>query len=108
MAAVTGQDVAAFLGQSDDADLVALADTHAALVAAFVRAYTRGNGFDAESGEPADDIAAVITTATARLVTNPDQSARFAVGDYQVSPAVLDGWTLPELCVLNRYRRRTA
>ncbi|MGV9482496.1 hypothetical protein [Gordonia aichiensis] len=64
--AVTGQTVAAFLGQGDDTTLVALAGQHVTIVTAMARAYTRDNGFT--GNEPADDIAAVITTATARLL----------------------------------------
>lgn len=103
-----GQDVADFLGQSDDAALVALAAEHVRIVAAMVRSYTRGNGFDPATGDPADDVAAVITTATARLVNNPEQLGREQLGDYAVTPSPFAGWTLTETFVLNRYRRRTA
>lgn len=101
----TGQQVADFLGQGDDGTVVALADQHVALVTTFVDAYTRGQGFTA--GVPEADLDAVIVTATARLVTNPAQAQREALGEYQVTPA-LAGWTLPELAVLHRWRRRLA
>lgn len=104
MAAVTGADVAAFLGRADDTELVDLAGTHAAHVTLIVNAYTRGNGFSA--GTPNDDLAAVIVSAAARLAVNPDQNAREQIGDYQVTPATFQGFTLPETMVLNRYRRR--
>ncbi len=102
------EDVADFLGRGDDTTVVALAGQHLPIVTAFVRAYTRGRGFDDTTGEPGDDVAAVITTATARLVVNPEQAARVQVADYSETPAVLNGFTLPELAVLHLYRRRTA
>lgn len=111
MAEVTAQDVADFLGQGDDTQLVALAEEHVALVTAMARAYTRGRGFSDGSTSPAgiaEDVAAVITTATARLVTNPEQNKREQLHDYSVTPTPFVGWSLVELFVLNRYRRRSA
>lgn len=102
MPAITGADVAAFLGQGDDTTLVALAGQHVTIVTAMARAYTRDNGFT--GNEPADDIAAVITTATARLVANPEQIAT-TTGSVAVNGG-FTGWTLAELFVLNRYRKR--
>ena len=100
--AVTGQQVADFLGQGDDTTLVALAGQHAAVVTAMARSYTRDRGFT--GNEPADDIAAVITTATARLVANPEQIAT-DVGTVSIRGG-FTGWTLAETFVLNRYRKR--
>lgn len=100
------EKVARFLGRGDDTNVVALAGEHLPIVTAFVRAYTRGNGF--VHGVPGDDLEAVIVSATARLVTNPEQASRVQVADYTESPAVLNGFTLPELAVLHLYRRRTA
>ncbi len=100
--AVSGADVAAFLGQGDDTTLVALAGQHAAIITALARAYTRGNGFT--DAEPNDEITAVITTATARLVANPEQIAT-TTGSVAVNGG-FTGWTLAELFVLNRYRKR--
>lgn len=101
MSAPDGADVAAFLGQGDDTTLVALAEQHVTIVTAMARAYTRGNGF---TPDPADDIAAVITTATARLVANPEQ-INTTTGSVAVNGG-FTGWTLAELFVLNRYRKR--
>lgn len=108
MAAVTGQDLADFLGQGDDTQLVALAEEHVALVTAMARAYTRGGGFAANGGAPNDELAAVITTATARVVNNPEQNKREQLHDYQVTPTPFVGWSLVETFVLNRYRKRSA
>ncbi|OCH82295.1 hypothetical protein [Gordonia sp. UCD-TK1] len=102
MPAVTGETVAAFLGQGTDTALVALAEQHAAIVTAMARSYTRGEGF--AGGIPTDDIAAVITTATARLVANPEQ-INTTTGSVSVLGG-FTGWTLAELFVLNRYRKR--
>lgn len=105
MEAVSGQDVADFLGQGSDTGLVEVAERHVAIVAALASSYTRGVGFD-EEGEPAEDLAAVITTATARLANKPDQVPNEEVGPFKVSAASFTGWSLPELVVLNRYRKR--
>lgn len=101
---VTGQDVADFLGQGGNTELVALAGEAAPIVTAMARAYTRGRGFI--GNQPNDEIGAVITTGTARLVANPEQ-LRTAVGGVQINDG-FTGWTLVELFVLNRYRVRAA
>ena len=101
---LNGYDVAAFLGQSDDPALVALAEQHAEIVTALARSYTRGRGFT--TGEPADDIRAVIVCATARMLTNPEQT-RSVVGSVQTFEG-FTGWSLAETFVLNRYRKRAA
>ena len=98
----TGQDVASFLGRGDDDRPVALAQEHVEIITAMVRAYTRDNGFT--DGEPGDDLAAVITTATARLVGNPHQ-LRYGVADVQMNDA-FKGFNLAETFVLNRHRKK--
>ena len=102
---LTGQRIAEFLGRGDDTELAKLAGQHLPVVTAFVRAYTRGNGFYGFD-EPNEDLEAVLTTATARLVVNPDQARRIQVDDFSQTFATLDGFTQPEVAVLNRYRRR--
>lgn len=99
----TGEDVARFLGQGDNTRLVALAQEHVTAITLLAKAYTRGRGFT-EGGEPASDVAAVIVTATARLVTNPSQIAQ-TNGPFTVNGG-FRGWSLAELSVLDRYRRR--
>lgn len=99
---VTGQDVADFLGQGDDPDLVALAGQHVTIITAMAQAYTRGGGFDGQ--EPREDVAAVITTATARLMGNPDQ-VQYKSGNTSFQ-SYFTGWSLAETFVLNRYRKR--
>ncbi|HIW29786.1 MAG TPA: hypothetical protein H9987_07210 [Candidatus Luteococcus avicola] len=98
----TPETVAAFLGRGDDPQTVATAQETLPIVTALARSYTRDRGFTGT--EPAEDLAAVIVTATARLMANPDQLQN-SVGD--VSVAGWQGWTLAELFVLNRYRVRS-
>ncbi|OBB71222.1 hypothetical protein [Mycobacterium sp. 852014-52144_SCH5372336] len=83
------------------------ATTVVPLITAMAKAYTRGRGFDA-AGEPNDEVAAVITTAAARLVANGRQLAvRDKVDDVeQEYRGGFNGWTLAEQIVLNRYRVR--
>lgn len=104
---ITGADVAAFLGKPDDAALVELAGRHLTVLTAMARAYTRGEGFSAD-GVPNDELAAVLTTATARMVTHPEQIARTdTAGPFTRQLAGgFTGWTLAETFVLNRYRKR--
>lgn len=99
---IQSEDIAEFLGQGDNKQLVALAGEHLPIITALARAYTRSGGFDGQ--EPNDDIAAVITTATARLLANPEQ-LRYSAGAVSVQDS-FRGWTLAETFVLNRYRRR--
>lgn len=98
----TGQDVADFLGQGTDTTLVALAGEVVPVITAMVRAYTRGRGFD--DGDPNDELAAVITTASARMVANPEQ-VDTKVGSTEIRGG-FRGFNLAELFVLNRYRKR--
>lgn len=97
-----GQDVANFMGQGDNPELVALAGLHLPVIKAMAGAYTRGAGFtDAGINK---DIAAVIMTATVRLVANPEQ-LDIRAGEVSVRGS-FNGWTLAESFVLNRYRKR--
>ena len=100
----TAQQVAAFLGRAGDPTVVAQAEAHLPIVRTFVAAYVRDVGF--LNGLENDALAAVIVSAAARLVSNPTQARQYAAGDYSESPGLLNGWTLPELAVLHRYRRR--
>ena len=102
MSAPSGADIAAFLGQGDDEQLAALAEQHVTIVTAMCRAYTRGNGF--VDAEPNDELAAVVTVASARLLANPEQIAT-TTGSVAVNGG-FTGWTLAETFVLNRYRKR--
>lgn len=83
-----------------------LAGTAIPVVTQFAKAYTRGRGFDDD--EPNDELAAVITTASARLASNGSQiSSSKQAGEYTTDTrSYFTGWTIAELFVLNRYRRR--
>jgi hypothetical protein len=107
MATVTAADVAGYLGRGDETDLVALAGAHLPIVTEWVRAYTRGVGFD-EVGDPEGPVAAVITAATARLTNNPDGTITVSVDDYQTRKTVFEGFNLIERAVLDGYRRKAA
>lgn len=100
----TGQTVADFLGGGDDPSLVSLAGQHVAIVTAMARTYVRGNGFSVDG--PSEDLAAVITTAAARMVSNPEQ-VDTQVGSTSIRGG-FKGWSLAELFVLNAYRGRSA
>ena len=99
------EDVASFLGRGGDETVLSLAGENLAIVTAMARSYTRDRGFD-ELGEPFDDVAAVLVTATARLMGNPDQLAK-TTGPFSVNGG-FTGWNLAETFVLNRYRVRAS
>ena len=101
---VTGHDIAKLIGHPDNTQLVALADEAVEVVTEYVRAYTRDEGFDDDY--PTAPIAAVIKSATVRMTVNPQYLKRQSAGSQSVTPSILDGFTLPELAVLNRYRKR--
>jgi hypothetical protein len=102
--AVEPDQVAAFLGQPDDAAIMDTAEQAIPIVTVMVKAYVRGTG----DWEPNDELEAVIVTAAARMVSNPGQlpyDTTAGVFTHSVRGA-FQGWTLAELFVLNRYRRR--
>lgn len=79
------------------------ARVQAPLVAAFVEGYTRGRGFT--DGLPTRPLEVVVQSALSRLVQNPEQVDYYSVGDYSEKGAKFAGFTLPELYILNRYRK---
>lgn len=82
-------------------------DTAVPIITTMVKSYTRDRGFI--GNVPNAELAAVITTAAARLAANGRQLATdFTAGaDYSMSlRTAFTGWTLAELSVLNRYRVR--
>lgn len=76
------------------------------MITTMAKAYVRGNGFI--GNKPNDDIAAVITAASARFISNPSQiSHSHAAGPFTEDfRGGFNGWTLAEQAVLNRYRVR--
>lgn len=109
---VTGADVAAFLGRSTEPALVTLADEHAGVIAEVVNAYVRGHGPErtglglGELSFPAD-LRAVVITASARLVNNPAQLENETADGYSAR-GNFSSFSLAELAILHRYRRRSA
>lgn len=104
----TAARVATLLGFGDNPALLALAVESVAIVTEMARAYTRDRGF--AGAEPSAPVAAVIATASARLAANGSGLPRSdTAGVYsQDIRAAFQGWTLAELAVLNRYRKRAA
>jgi hypothetical protein len=97
-------DVLAFLGQPAGEGGDAQVQSHLDTATAMVRAYVRENGF--LGGEPTEDLAAVIISSAARLHRNPTLDRTQSAGPFTHTPGTFNGWTLPELAILHRYRRR--
>lgn len=107
MREVTAADVAAFLSQGDNPELVALAGQVVPIVREMARSYTRGLGFSQENpAQCSEGLAAVITTASARMISNPLQNQQTVGGVTEGAGFV--GWSLAELFVLNGYRKRAS
>lgn len=102
--AVEAEQVAAFLGNPEDAAILATASQAIPIVTTMVKAYVRGG----EYWEANDELEAVIVTASARMVSNPSGlSHDETAGPFTRSiRGAFQGWTLAELFVLNRYRKR--
>ena len=71
MALPTGQDVAAFLGRTQDSGFIAQANAAAQASYEFARGYCRGRGFEDDEDLPTD-LRMVVITAASRLATNPN------------------------------------
>ena len=102
---VTPSDVLAFLGIESAGMSETQLEAHIARTTAMVRAHTRDRGFDPAFG-PADDLAAVIVSCTARQIHNPAHTLQTSIDDASVTMGIFKGWTLPELAILHRYRVR--
>ncbi|OBF39229.1 hypothetical protein A5724_08810 [Mycobacterium sp. ACS1612] len=74
------------------------------IVAAQARSYTRGVGWDGQT--VAEDTAAVVLSAAARLLSNPNGLKAETMGALTVQHGPPFGWSLAELYCLNRYRER--
>lgn len=103
MSTPTPADVAAFLGKGNDARTTALAEAHLTVIMGLASGYTRGQGF---AGEIPADLAAVLIAATARYVANPQGTEMETAGPMTIRKGSFKGWTLAELSVLDRYRKR--
>lgn len=96
MPAVDPDDVTALL----DHRTPAAAEQVVPIITTMAKAYTRGRGFD--GNVPNDEIAAVITTASARLASNSlGLQWRYKVDEVEHEfRNAFTGWTLAELFVL--------
>jgi hypothetical protein len=86
---------------------MALAETHLPMVTAYVRAYVRDRGFEPSTGEPRDDLAAVIVASSARLMANPAPTLEQSVGPFSVKSTSITAGPCPN-SRLHRYRKRAA
>jgi hypothetical protein len=89
-------------GPNVDAQAATALTTAKALVSAYCR------GRESRGGRLRPGVDEVITMVAARILANPEQiSVREQVGPYQMYKAPgFNGFTLVELAVLNRYRKR--
>lgn len=103
MATPTATELGTFLGRTVDNSQ---ATSVIQVVTSFARSYCRGAGFT--DGVPNSEIASVILSASARLISHTRQvgideakgpeSARFLASPFT--------WSVGELMVLNRFRQR--
>ena len=101
-------DLLAYLGKNEVGQQEA-AQIDVILNAAYlmVKAYTRGRGFGLASlMECEEDLAAVVVSSAARLQSNPTLFRQTSSGPFAFTPGLFNGWTLPELAILNTYRVR--
>lgn len=99
--------ISRLLGKPYDEKTIDLATEHVPMMVAFVKAYTRGVGFT--NGEPTGELEEVIASATTRMMATPPGKRGETVGAFSVQYApTVEGFTLLELAILNRYRRRAA
>lgn len=102
---VTPADVLAYMAGDGAGTSTEQLYRHIETTTAMVRAYTRDRGFEDPFG-PADDLAGVIVSCTARQVGNPAHTISVGIDDATVRHGMFLGWTLPELAILHRYRVR--
>lgn len=101
----TGEHLQQFMGDTPIEASTAATSIDAAT--ALVDGYTRSNHLD-HDGTPRPGVAHVVLTVAARIAANPGQvSYRVSAGAFskQVGKG-FSGFTLAELSILNRYRKR--
>ncbi|KAB1942291.1 hypothetical protein [Brevibacterium linens] len=101
-----GEEIATLMGRAGDTEAVSLANAYIDVVWSMAHEYTRGRGFNDDGTEAAPSICSAVKLAVIRLTVNPTQTKRYAIGEYQETPTVFEGFTLAELAVLNCYRVR--
>lgn len=102
---MTPEELIKFTG-SEGPDVLVQAATALTMAEALVDAYCRGRHVRAGLRRPGVD--AVITAVAARILANPEQiQQREQIGPFTYfKGAGFQGFTLVELAVLNRYRKR--
>lgn len=104
--ATTATDLVKWLGQpTTDTELVAQAGQAVTMAEGLIDAYTRGAHRTA-AGQNRPGIDAVVLMIGARLLANPEQLA-YSTGAVSFAGG-FQGFSLAELAVLNRYRKRAA
>lgn len=104
--ATTAIDLLKWLGQpTDDAALTAQAGQAITFATGMIDAYTRGRHATV-GGFLRPGVEAVVLMVAARMLANPEQ-LRHTVGSVAFNEG-FTGFTLAELTVLNRYRKRAA
>lgn len=102
----TGADVIRHAGlDTEDAELVALADRQVQSTLTLAWVHTRGVGFHPSEPECTQALWQVAVSAAARATVNPTEARRTEVGGFSVLHGET-GWSLRELAVLNSFRRR--
>lgn len=104
---MNGNELLAFTGTPETEENTARAEQSLSMAAALVSAYCRGRDLN-RLGKPRPGIQAVIDAVAARILANPSQIAtREQIGPYsQYKQEGFKGFTIVELAVLNRYRKR--
>lgn len=107
MAGPTATELQGLMKQTFAGDDLTQAVSVMSIVSTMAKSYTRGAGFDGE-GNPADDVKAVILTATARMLKLPPPGVRSeAMGPFAAEYTGSDfSWTVAEKYTLDRYRVR--
>lgn len=102
---VTPEALIGFMGATPVSNDVAT--TAITTAEALIAGYCRGFHVD-KLGNPRDGIEAVVMTVAARIAANPGQvSTNDSAGQFRRSRGTgFSGFTLAELAVLNRYRKR--
>ena len=105
MALITPDELIKFTGATGE-NVTDQATTAITVACQLVGAYCRGR--EKRAGRYRPGVEAVITTVAARILANPDQvQEREQVGPFSFSKGDgFKGFTIVELAVLNRYRKR--
>lgn len=102
---MTPEELVKFTG-TQGPDVVSQAATALMMAEGLVGAYCRGR--HERAGHPRPGVEEVIISVAARILANPEQiQVREQVGPYTMLKGPgFNGFTLVELSVLNRYRKR--